>query len=102
MKKLSPFWVFFSLSLVFLVGLVASYALQLSPIWEGAFFAGLILTVLLGKLRMGLSVVGREDHAGGRKKIDEDDNPLSLSMGNLWRGSGESLEEIRKRNQDQS
>jgi len=102
MKKLSPFWVFFSFSLVFLVGLVASYVLQLPSIWEGAFFAGLILTVLLGKLRMGLGAVGRQDIGGNRKKADDDDNPLSISMGNLWRRSGESLEEIRKRNQDQA
>lgn len=100
MKRISPFWIFFTLSLVFLVGLVTSYVLDLSPVWEIGFLVGLILTVLLGKLRMGLRSIGAEDAAGLRQGDDHDENPLSLSMGNLWRRSGEAVEEIRKRNDD--
>lgn len=100
MKRISPFWTFFALSLVFLVGLVTSYVLDLSPVWEIGFLVGLILTVLLGKLRMGLRAIGADDAVRRRNRDDHDDNPLSLSMGNLWRRSGEAVEEIRKGNDD--
>lgn len=69
-------------------------------IWEGAFLAGLILTVLLGKMRMGLGAIGEKDKIRSGRRNDIDENPLSLSMGNLWRRSGETMEEIRKRNED--
>src|SRR5579862_2292173 len=95
MKRISPFWIFFTLSLVFLVGLVTSYVLALPRVWGMAFLLGLVLTVILGKLRMGLRAIGAEDMPGHRNLNDDDDNPLSLSIGNLRRRSGEAVKEIR-------
>jgi hypothetical protein len=94
MKKLSPFWIFFALSMVSLVGLVASYTLRLPMIVQGSFLAGLILMVLLGKVRMGLSSVGEE--VGTRRgRWDLYEDPRSISIGNPRRHSDTTLDPTR-------
>lgn len=65
MKKPFPFWIFFTVALFCLLGLVTSYTLDLPMMVQGGFLAGLILAVLLQKVRMGLGAV---DNASESRK----------------------------------
>lgn len=59
MKRIGAQWVFKIVSLFSLAGLVTAYLFELPELIQGALLAVLVLSVILGQVRMGMNAPDR-------------------------------------------